>query len=128
MRASEGGRRGSREGLWGPCPRQWGRQRPKVSGPACWRAGPQEAGLAGVWRGEREGVGTDGASKWLSVTQEDFEQRRADMVYCLREPLWLFCGRRKGPVRKVLSNSPGRGWWLGWVPFLEAAVVRRVKF
>lgn len=78
MRASEGGRRGSREGLWGPCPRQWGRQRPKVSGPACWRAGPQEAGLAGVWRGEREGVGTDGASKWLSVTQEDFEQRRAD--------------------------------------------------
>ena len=61
VRASERGRRGSREGLWGPCPRQREQQRPKVSGPACWRAGPQEAGLAGVWRGEREGVGIDGA-------------------------------------------------------------------
>lgn len=86
--------------------------------------------LAWLECGEASGKGWAqmGPSKWLSVTQEDFEQRRADMVYCLREPLWLLCGRRKGPVRKVLSNSPGRGWWLGWVPFLEAAVVRRVKF
>ena len=48
-----------------------------------------------------------GPSKWLSVTPEDLEQRRADTVYHLREPLWFLCGRRKGPVRKVLSTSPG---------------------
>ena len=79
-------------------------------------------------RGEWEGVGTDGPSKLLPVTREDFEQRRADTVCRLREPLWLLCGRRKGPIRKVLSNSPGRGRWLGWVSFVEAGVLRRAKF
>lgn len=127
MRASERGRRGSREGLWGPCPRQREQQRPQGERLACWRAGPREAGLAGVWSwGEVSGKGwaQTGPSKWLSVTREDVEQRRADTVYRLREPLQLPCGRRTGRV----GRSPGRGWWLGWVPFVEAAVVRRVEF
>lgn len=57
MRASEGGRRGSQEGFWGPCPRQQ-EQRPRRERLACWRAGLREAGLAGVWSpGEASGKG-----------------------------------------------------------------------
>ena len=56
-RASEGGRRGSREGLWGPCPRQQER-RPHRERLECWRAGLREAGLAGVRSpGEASGKG-----------------------------------------------------------------------
>lgn len=60
MRASEGGRRGSRERLWGPREQQ----RPQGERPGMLESWPARGWLGWsveLGRGEREGVGRDGA-------------------------------------------------------------------